>query len=113
MKKLSPLRASAGHPEAYCTLQIAGVCGDPTTAKTAGNVLCHIRLPDFCGMGMKPPDYLAALGCGPCHTHFDSNGKQGLKRGSEDWLFYALRGMARTHQFWHEYGFLTEEHGNG
>jgi hypothetical protein len=99
---LSLLRASAGHPDAHCFLNIAGVC------TMEGNVLCHIRLKDFCGMGMKPPDYLGAFGCSTCHIHFDSNGTRGLKRGSEEWLFYALRGMARTHQFWHEHGYLKE-----
>ena len=43
------LRESAGHPDAYCTLQIAGVCPDNTDSKTAGCMLCHIRLPGEVG----------------------------------------------------------------
>lgn len=101
------LRDSAGHHEAYCTLQIAGVCGDPTTAKTAGCVLAHVRIAGEVGGGQKPDDHCAALACGPCHTHFDSNGVRGLKRGSEEWLFYALRGMARTMRFWRDNGFVS------
>lgn len=102
------LRESAGHPDAYCTLQIAGVCGDSTTAKTAGCVLCHIRIPGDVGGAQKPDDLTAAFGCGPCHTALDSNGTtHGLKRGSEDWWLYATRGMVRTQRFWVHHGFIT------
>lgn len=101
------LRKSAGHPDAYCTLQIVGVCGDSTTAKTSGCVLCHVRIPGDVGGAQKPDDICAAFGCGPCHTALDSNGTAyGLKRGSEDWLFYALRGIVRTQRWWVQHGFL-------
>jgi hypothetical protein len=101
------LRASAGHHNAYCTLQIAGVCPDSTTDKTAGCVLCHIRIPGDVGGAQKPDDTCAALGCGPCHTALDGNGTtKGLVRGSEDWWFYATRGMVWTHRFWHANNFL-------
>ena len=99
------LRDSAGHHAAYCTLQIAGVCGDPTEAKTAGCMLCHIRMAGEVGGGQKPDDTMAALGCGPCHAVFDANGNKGLS--DIDWHFYALRGMARTMRFWIQYGFVT------
>jgi len=102
------LRESAGHPDAYCTLQIAGVCGDATTAKTAGNMLCHFRLPGDVGGAHKPDDLCAGFGCGPCHTVIDSNGTtKGIVRGSEDWYFYAMRAMVRTQRFWVEHGFIT------
>lgn len=93
------LRRSAA--EAHCMLNIAGVCD------MQGCVLCHIRLNDTCGMGLKPDDVQAVFGCTACHTHFDSNGRKGLKRGSEDWLFYALRGMARTIRWWVENGYIS------
>ena len=96
---LKSLRQSAG--DAHCMLNIAGVCDGQ------GCVLCHIRLAGTCGMGMKPPDTQATFGCNACHMHFDSNGKHGLKRMSEDWLFYALRGMARTTQWWIDHGYLV------
>lgn len=102
------LRESAGHPDAYCTLQIAGVCGDSTTAKTAGNVLCHFRLPGDVGGAQKQDDLCAGFGCGPCHTVIDSNGTmKGITRGSEDWYFYAMRSMVRTQRFWVEHGYIT------
>lgn len=101
------LRKSAGHHDAHCMLQIEGVCGDATTSKTAGNVLCHIRLPGEVGGGQKPDDFCATFGCGPCHTAFDSNGVRGLERGSEEWLFYAIRGMARTQRWWIANGFMS------
>lgn len=96
------LRDSAGHYDAHCMLNIAGVCD------MQGCMLCHIRMKGEVGGGQKPDDIMAAFGCGACHTAFDSNGTtKGLRRGSEDWLFYALRGMARTNRWWHEHGFIT------
>ncbi len=94
------LRDSAGHPDAHCMLNIAGVCDGQ------GCVLCHIRMAGEVGGGQKPDDTMASFGCGACHTVFDSNGVQGLKRGSEDWLYYGLRGMARTIRWWHQHGFI-------
>lgn len=45
-----------------CTLRGPACNGDPATV-----VLCHIRLPGFAGVGMKPPDWLAFHGCSGCH----------------------------------------------
>lgn len=101
------LRQSAGHHDAYCTLQIEGVCGDSTTSKSAGCVLCHFRLPGDVGGAQKPDDLTAGFGCGPCHTAIDSNGTaHGIQRGSPEWLFYVIRSMVRTQRWWVENGFL-------
>lgn len=99
------LRESAGHPDAYCTLQIAGVCPDNTDSKTAGCMLCHVRLPGEVGGGQKPDDFCAVLGCGPCHRVFDGNGCAPMPE--DEWLFYALRGLARTMRFWVTHGFIS------
>lgn len=109
MSIVSPkLRASAGHHNAYCTVQISGVCPDNTVAKTAGCVLAHWRFAGNAGGAQKPDDLCAGLACGPCHTVMDSNGTaSGIKRGSEEWLFYAFRSTMRTHKFWYENGFIT------
>lgn len=102
------LRESASHHDAHCMLQIQGVCGDSTTAKTAGNVLCHIRFAGNAGGAQKPDDICATFGCGPCHTAFDSNGTtKGLERGSPEWLYYAFRGLTRTQRWWRDHGFIT------
>jgi len=108
------LRDSAGHHDAKCMLNIATVCGDPTTSKQAGNMLCHIRLAGNAGGAQKPHDAACAtFGCGPCHAALDNNGSaNGLRRGSEDWLFYALRGQQRTLAWWFDHGFLTEGDGD-
>lgn len=107
MSLVSPaLRKSAGHHDARCMLNIAGVCDGH------GCVLCHIRMAGEVGGGQKPDDTMATFGCGACHTWFDSNGTRGLKRGSEEWLYYALRGMARTIRWWIEHGYLTVTTGN-
>lgn len=99
------LRQSAGHPDAHCMLQIAGVCGDATEAKTAGNMLCHIRIAGLVGGGQKPDDFCAVFGCGPCHAAFDGNGCKPMPE--VDWLYYALRGQALTMRWWIDHGFIT------
>lgn len=103
--KAQALRDSAGHPDAHCMLNIAGVCPDETESKTAGNMLCHIRLVGEVGGGQKPDDFCATFGCGPCHTVFDGNGKAPMPES--EWLFYALRGAVRTQRWWVEHGYLT------
>jgi hypothetical protein len=87
------LRDSAGHPDAYCTVQIAGVCPDNTDAKTAGCVLAHWRFSGNAGGAQKPDDICAGFACGPCHA--------------EEWLFYAFRSTVWTLRWWHDHGFLT------
>ncbi len=100
------LRKSAGHHDARCMLNIAGVCPDHTESKMAGNMLCHVRLIGEVGGGQKPDDISACFGCGPCHTVFDSNGT--TKTLTEaDWMFYALRGVTRTLRWWYDHGFLS------
>lgn len=102
------LRESAGHHDARCFLNIAGVCPDETDTKTAGCMVCHIRLPGEVGGAQKPDDTCATFGCTPCHTAFDGNGTtKGLERFSAEWLMYAIRGMARTNRWWRDHGFIT------
>ena len=103
--KSQALRDSAGHPEAYCMLNVAGVCPDGTESKTAGNMLCHLRLIGEVGGGQKPDDFCASFGCGPCHTALDGNGVKPMPEA--EWMFYSLRGMARTLRWWHQHGFLS------
>ena len=86
------LRNSAGDPDARCMLNIANVCPDSTESKTAGNMLCHIRIGGEVGGAQKPDDVCATFGCGPCHTKFDANGVQGLPETER--LYYGMRGMA-------------------
>lgn len=99
--KSQALRDSAGHWDARCMLEIAGVCQWPS----AGNMLCHIRVAGEVGGGQKPDDTMATFGCMACHVVFDGNGTKGLSE--TDWNFYALRGMARTLRWWHTHGFLS------
>ena len=103
------LRKSAGHPDAYCTVQLPGICPDSTDSKTAGCMLAHWRFAGNAGGAQKPDDMGAAgFACGPCHTAMDSNGTtHGIQRGSADWLFYAFRSTHLTLRFWHQHGFIT------
>ncbi len=98
------LRDSAGHHDARCFLNIEGVCPDETESKTAGNMLCHIRMAGEVGGGQKPDDTFASFGCGPCHRVLDGNGCAPMDE--KEWLYYALRGMARTIRWWHQHGFI-------
>lgn len=102
------LRDSAGDPDARCMVNVAGVCGDSTESKTAGCVLAHWRFSGNAGGAQKPDDLCAGFACGPCHTAMDSNGTaSGIKRGSEDWLFYAFRATTRTLRWWYDNGYLS------
>lgn len=102
------LRQSAGDPDAHCMVQIPGICGDSTDAKTAGCMLAHWRFSGNAGGGQKPDDTCAGFACGPCHTAMDSNGTtRGIRRGSEDWLFYAFRSTVQTVAWWIDHGYIT------
>lgn len=80
------LDGSRGQP---CTLQITGVCtGDVETT-----VAAHIRDETF-GKSQKADDTSIADACYACHRVFDGHGHAPLT--SEEWLFYALRGLQRT-----------------
>lgn len=85
-----------------CTLQIAGFqCAPNETV-----VLAHIPIPGNHGMGLKPDDLCACRACAVCHDLLDGR-TPGLQKGSADWYFYALRGMARTLRAMHDAGILT------
>ena len=97
------LRKSAGHPDARCMLNIAGVC----IGERGGCVLCHIRVAGEVGGGQKPHDLgSAAFGCSACHDVLDGR-VRGLENGSRDWNFYALRAVMRTLAWWHDKGFIA------
>lgn len=102
----SKLRNSSGHHDARCMVNVSGVCGDPTTSKTAGCVLAHWRFNGNSGGAQKPCDLFASFACVPCHNYMDSNGVSGPARGSEEWMFYAFRSMMRTQQWWLDNGFI-------
>lgn len=101
MIRSDKLRKAAA--EAHCFLNIAGVCNSYQDGD--GAVLCHIRLPGDCGVGMKPDDTCSTFGCAPCHRVFDANGCPPLSE--TDWNFYALRGMARTTRWLYDHGYIS------
>ena len=92
-------KATADMP---CMLAIPDVC------RNDGSSLCHIRIPGEGGAGMKPDDFVAVAGCRWCHDVFDGRAA-GLKRGGEDWLYYALRGLSRTLRALHDSGHMRIE----
>jgi hypothetical protein len=101
MIRSNALRDSAGHHDARCMLEIAGV-----HQSNAGCVLAHIRIAGECGGAQKPDDTHAVLACCACHDALDGR-TPGLRNGSGDWHYYAHRGMARTIRWWFEHGFIS------
>lgn len=85
-----------------CTLQVAGFqCAPNETV-----VLAHIPLMGNHGAGLKPDDVCAAYACATYHDLLDGR-IPGLPKGSTDWYFYALRGLARTLREMVDAGILT------
>lgn len=83
----APMRqASRGQS---CTLRIPGACmpGNETV------VGCHVRLPGFAGMGLKPDDLFIIDACHGCHSVLDNRAKwESAACGWDD----VLRAMMET-----------------
>lgn len=74
-----------------CTVWLPGCHFD--RAETV--VLAHLRLPGFCGVGQKPPDWMGAHACGSCHDLCDGRKRiEGMTR-AEIQLAHAV-GVFRT-----------------
>ena len=80
-------KSARGEP---CQIRLAGYCNhNPETT-----VLAHYRLADYCGMGIKPPDFMGAYACSACHDAVDGRVKTDL---SEEELRLAhAEGVMRT-----------------
>jgi hypothetical protein len=86
-----------------CGLRLPGVCNhDPETT-----VLCHRRIYGVAGMGQKPPDTCAFIGCGACHDVYDGRRKSNFDRAyleaeadraQNHWLQYLNREGFRMHK---------------
>ena len=89
------LRLSAGHIDSACVN-----CG----AKHNRVVLAHRNIAGHFGMGMKGPDWWAALLCNTCHDYGDGRGKQdglgyGDGSGNTDSAWWELQ-IFRTMNEW-------------
>ncbi|HBE9077624.1 DUF1364 domain-containing protein [Serratia fonticola] len=83
-----------------CQIRIPGVCNfNPQTS-----VLTHYRLAGLCGMGIKPNDLVAAIGCSSCHDAVDGRVKTEFTR-DELKLMHA-EGVFRTLEIWKKEGFV-------
>ena len=80
-------KSARGEP---CQIRLAGYCNhNPETT-----VLAHYRLADYCGIGIKPPDFMGAYACSACHDAVDGRIKTDL---SEEELRLAhAEGVMRT-----------------
>lgn len=75
-----------------CQIRVPGKCiGDPTTV-----VLCHYRMIDMSGFGMKSPDWAAAYGCSECHKVVDGQAGSWVQFGRESRDVMLLEGVIRT-----------------
>lgn len=75
------------------------------TGHTEGVVLCHLRMMNISGYGLKAPSQLAAFGCQPCHDFVDGRADKTTYTYDERRL-YLLEGMARTQAIWIKEGWL-------
>ncbi len=83
-----------------CKLRIPGVC----TGNTETTVAAHIR-DGHSGRSIKASDLSVVDACAGCHARFD--GQADWPLSTEDWLFYALRGLQETLESRVEQGLLT------
>ena len=91
-------KAAAGEP---CLIRVPGECrGDPDYT-----VLCHVRVIDVSGAGLKAPDVIAALGCDRCHDICDGRIPT-LTYTYEQRRLMLLEGMARTQARRIEQGYI-------
>lgn len=90
---MSKLRKSAQGQQ--CTLRLTGCNYNPETV-----VLAHIRNNQFCGVALKPPDYMACFACSSCHDKIDGRVK------SDTVYKDILRAHMETLQYWIDNGFM-------
>ena len=90
---MSKLRKSAQGQQ--CTLRLTGCNYNPETV-----VLAHIRNNQFCGVGMKPPDYMGVFACSNCHDKIDGRVK------SDTVYKDILRAHFETMQHWVDAGLI-------
>ena len=80
-------QSARGEP---CQIRLAGYCNhNPETT-----ILAHYRLADYCGMGIKPPDFMGAYACSTCHDVCDGRIKTDLSE--EELRLTHAEGVMRT-----------------
>jgi len=83
-----------------CLIRVPIVCnGNPDTT-----VLCHIRMIELSGTGIKAPDVFATFGCSACHAVCD--GQQKSEYSYSERRLMLLEGMVRTQMWLMEQGIL-------
>ena len=90
---MSKLRESAQGQQ--CTLRLTGCNYNPETV-----VLAHIRNNHFCGVAMKPPDYMSCFACSSCHDIVDARVKGDFTHQD------LLRAHFETIKYWVDNGFI-------
>lgn len=80
-----------------CTIRLPGCSGGGEDT-----VLAHYRLSGTCGVGLKPPDTLAAHACHCCHDRIDGRVKTDMDREFIRLAF--AEGVMRTLYRLHEQG---------
>jgi hypothetical protein len=57
-----------------CMIRLVGICNRDNST----TVLCHERVIDLSGAGLKAPDFFAAWGCSCCHAVVDGRVESNL-----------------------------------
>lgn len=82
------LKKQAMHRD--CMIRVSPNCtGDYAT------VLCHYRLMDVSGMGLKSPDWLGAWGCAHCHDIVDHDHSDEVQLRFAHAVFYTIHQLTR------------------
>jgi hypothetical protein len=58
-------------------------------------VLCHYRLMDVSGFGLKSPDWLGAWGCAHCHAIVDSDHSDAVQLQFAHAVFHTIHQLTR------------------
>ena len=96
---MTDLRLAARDRE--CTIRLDGICNhDPNTS-----VLCHYRMAGLSGVGLKPVDAVAAIGCSACHDAVDR--RTHLELDYDFVRHMHLEGVARTIAIFADEGLIT------
>lgn len=83
-----------------CQLRLPGYC----THDPDRTVLCHVRRGGIAGVGQRPIDEAAFVGCDVCHDIQEGRRKAEFEPGELDG--YVLEAMCRTLAMWKREGLL-------
>jgi hypothetical protein len=86
-----------------CQMRLPGVCN----GREETSVLCHTRRGGASGMGRKPCNLSAFIGCSECHAVYDRRAPAPPQMDRADVELAAFDAVCRTHELYRQtWGFL-------